>query len=151
MRNRFYPSARAGCVLIISAALSLPVVALAASPKVERITGYKASKHAVAAIKDALEGGDIAAVAEPAEAMAAFAARLTSLYPRDPGDGFVSASMEAILKNFPDFERKAEAFAASSRDLADAATDAPDPAKLRDALGKVQASCLACHRSYMGR
>lgn len=143
---------RMGSVSVLISGLSLPAASLAASPKAERIAGYKASKLAVATIKDALEGGDVSAVAEPAEGMAAFAARLVSLYPREAGDAFVSPSLEAILKNFPDFERKADAFVASSRELASsAATDAIDPAQLRDSLGKVQASCLACHRSYLGR
>lgn len=127
-------------------------VALAASPKAERVAGYKASKRAVAEIKDALDGGDLAAVAVPAEAMAAFAERLPSLYPREVGDGFVSASMEAILANFADFERKAEAFAANTRALSDlAANREGDAARLRQSLAQVQADCVACHRSYLGR
>jgi cytochrome c556 len=134
------------------AASSLPAASFAASPKAERIAGYKASKLAVAAIKDALQRGDVSEVAEPAEAIATFASRLKSLYPREVGDAFVSPSMEAILKNFPDFAQKADAFAASSRDLADrAVAGSPNPVQMRDALSNVQASCLACHRSYLGR
>lgn len=139
-------------VFTLVAASSLPATSLAASPKAERIAGYKASKLAVATIKDALQAGNVSAVSEPAEAMAAFAARLTSLYPREVGDAFVSPSMEAILKNFPDFAQKADAFAASSRDLADrAAAGSPDLVQMRAALENLQASCLACHRSYLGR
>lgn len=134
------------------AAVCIPAIALAAGPRAERIAGYKASKRAIASVKDALDSGELAAAAEPAEAMSAFAARLLSLYPRDPGDEFVSASMEAILKNYPDFSQKAQNFDGVARELAElAAAEAPDPARLRDALGNVQASCLACHRSYLGR
>lgn len=152
MNHHICAALRALSLFTCVAASSLPASSLAASPKAERIAGYKASKLAVATIKDALQAGDVSALSEPAEAMAAFAARLTSLYPWEVGDAFVSPSMEAILKNFPDFAQKADAFAASSRDLADrAATGSPNPAQMREALDNVQASCLACHRSYLGR
>lgn len=152
MKTHTFPSFRIRLIYAIMAVICVPAIALAASPKAERIAGYKASKRAVASIKDALDSGEFAAATDPAQAMSAFAARLISLYPQEVGDEFVSASMEAILKNYPDFSQKAEAFAGATRELAElTATAAPDPARLRASLGNVQASCLACHRSYLGR
>lgn len=123
---------------------------LAADPVVERVHGFKANKHSVEEIKDALKAGDTAAIVAPANALADFAVRIPGLFPPGSDQGKTDAKAE-IWSNFPDFETKAKTFETRSRALADLAAGkngTADKAQLGAAFGAVLDSCKACHRAY---
>ena len=114
----------------------------------ERTDGFKANKHSVAAIKDAIASGNAAAIADKAKSIATFAARIPSLFP--PGSTSEdSAAKDDIWSNFPDFTAKAQTLQTNAQALADlAASGKADQDQLQAGFGKVLDSCKACHRQY---
>lgn len=146
MNNPKTPTINA--LLLAIAALALTPLASAADPVRERIGGFKASKHSVATIEDAIAKDDKQAIAEQARLLASFADKIPDLYPPDAKGGFFSKAKASIWQNFPDFVAKAEAFQSSSRQLEQAAASQADAALMSQRLRQVQNSCSSCHDSY---
>lgn len=143
------PRARAvSSLLLVITTLALIPLASAADPVRERIDGFKASKHSVATIEDAIAKDDKQAIAEQARLLASFADKIPELYPPDAKGGFFSKAKGSIWQNFPDFVAKAGAFQNSSRQLEQAAASNADAALLSQRLRQVQNSCSSCHDSY---
>lgn len=130
------------------AALALAPLANAADPVRERIDGFKASKHSVATIEDAIAKDDKQAIAEQARLLVSFADKIPDLYPPDARGGFFSKAKGDIWQNFPDFVAKAGVFQNSSRQLEQTAASQADAALLSQRLRQVQNSCSSCHDSY---
>ncbi len=121
---------------------------LAADPITERMHGFKGSKHAMAAIRDAMASGHQAAITAPAKEIAAFAARIPSLFPAGSTND-QSKARDAIWDNFPDFTAKAKTMQTSAQALADlSASGKATPAQIKSAFVKVTESCKACHQHY---
>lgn len=135
-------------LLLAITALALTPLASAADPVRERIDGFKASKHSVATIEDAIAQDDKQAIAEQARLLASFADKIPDLYPPDARGGFFSKAKGDIWQNFPDFVAKAGAFQSSSKQLEKAAASNADVALLSQRLQQVQSSCSSCHKSY---
>jgi len=114
----------------------------------ERIDGFKASKHSVATIEDAIARDDKLAIAEQARLLAIFADKIPDLYPPDAKGGLFSKAKGDIWQNFPDFVEKAGVFQSSSQQLEQAAASSADVALLSQRLRQVQNSCSSCHKSY---
>ncbi|UCV17789.1 c-type cytochrome [Ferribacterium limneticum] len=128
--------------LIISAAVASDVIS-------ERESGFKASKRAVATIKDALADGNMTTVAASAKTMAEFAERIPSLFPAGSKGGFFSAAKEDIWRNFPDFVQKSKNFQSNAQELATlASSPSPDKAAVSAAFAKVTENCKTCHQPY---
>ncbi|OIR07943.1 cytochrome c' [mine drainage metagenome] len=142
LRSIVFSAAAAGTLLASTG------MVLAADPIAERIHGFKDNKHAVAAIKDAMASGHQAAITAPAKQIAAFAARIPSLFPAGSTNDD-SKARDAIWDNFPDFTAKAQALQSNAQALADlTATGKATPAQVKTAFVKVAESCKACHLRY---
>jgi cytochrome c556 len=120
--------------------------------RAEREAGFKANKRAVALIKDAIKSGDMAAIAKPAQDMAAFGENIPGLFPPGSQGGFFSPAKPQIWGNFADFQQKAQAFQTSAQALADEAQAAVsgtgDKARVEEAFKQLTGSCAACHDPY---
>lgn len=129
---------------------SITITSASASDVVsEREAGFKASKRAVSAIKEALAEGNMAVVAASANSMAEFAERIPGLFPPGSKGGFFSAAKEGIWRSFPDFVEKSRSFQDTAQALATlAASPSPDKVAVDIAFTKVMEDCKACHRSY---
>lgn len=134
---------------VLATALACSAAFAAGDPVAEREHEFKASKRTNAAIKAAIARGDAATVAASADELAAFAARLPSLFPPDSRGGLFSGAKAEIWNRFPDFVEHAQAFEAAARALARQARETPaDASALRERQGRLNESCAACHRAY---
>lgn len=142
--------ARVGVAGVLTcASLTTSAADPAADPVAERVAGFKASKKASVQIREAIERGNHAAVAQAAGAMAAFAGKVPELFPPGSKGGFFSAAKDGIWTNFTDFQEKAKAFETQARGLERVATTEPvDQGALLSAYSRLSATCTQCHQSY---
>lgn len=115
----------------------------------DRSAGFKASKRAMAEIQDAIAAQDTARVAVLARDMARFGGRIPHLFPPGSIGGWFSGARSAIWEDFPDFQRKAQAFTSAAQSLADLAeTGTEERGSLLDAHARLGETCRDCHRPY---
>ncbi|HAT08050.1 MAG TPA: hypothetical protein DCS39_02185 [Rhodobiaceae bacterium] len=139
--------------LIVSAALIVPATAVLAhgpgtyeSPIVEqRVERFKQSGADIQAIfKNHMGAGNFVAIDKAAELMAAWGKEMPDFFPA--GSNSVGAD-QAIWKNFPDFEIKADAFAIAATELKAAAASG-NAGTVKKAAQAVGGTCKSCHQSY---
>jgi cytochrome c556 len=137
---------------VILAALSAGMVALpglvsAQDPLSERKAGFDAARKATGEIKAVLDAkGDVSAAADPARRIAAYAARIPSLFPPGSDKGKTDAR--------PEIWTDPSGFAAKAKDLETAATALAAAAAAKDAAATAKqfaamvGTCKSCHDTF---
>ena len=121
--------------------------AMAADVIAERKAGFKANADATRAIKAAVDAGKPADAVAHAETVAAYAARIPSLFPAGSGEGDTRAKPE-IWAEFARFEQLAAANGEAAAKLAEIARSGGDAAAVGAQLGELGKTCGACHDPF---
>ncbi|WP_341703449.1 cytochrome c [Ferrovibrio sp.] len=112
-----------------------------------RKAGFQMNKDAMAAIKKAVDaGGPATAVVAPAEAIAAWAAKIPAHFPKGSDQGDTKAKAD-IWAKWSDFEKAAKANEEAAVKLV-AAAKAGDMDAVKAGFGAVGASCGGCHKPF---
>jgi cytochrome c556 len=115
-----------------------------------RQAAYEMSAVTFASLKQGAAGGDVSKLGFPANALAAWAAALPTLFPAGTGQGTAGLDTKAkaeIWSNRAGFEARAGDYAAATAKLADLAK-ANDAAGFTAQLAVVKKACDSCHSDF---
>ena len=117
----------------------------------ERQDGFQAIRKQLGAVKSTVEsGGPADAVVAPAEAIAAYAARIPGLFPQGSETGGDTKALATVWSDRTGFEAHAGDLETKALALAEAGRGG-DMAAVGAAFGAVGKSCGACHQDYRGK
>ena len=112
----------------------------------ERKAGFRSNVAALKTIRAAMGANDFNAIANAAESIADWSARMTEYFPEGSGTGNTNARM-AIWDNFDDFTVKAKDAENAALTMVGFA-NAGDMDGVKAGFGKVSGTCKSCHSLY---
>ena len=127
--------------------LSAPLATMAQADIIqERKANFKQSAGALRAMRTQMSQGDYAAIAKSANAIAAWAEKMPSYFPKDSQAGNTNARPE-IWQKFDQFTALANAHYKAALTLS-AAAKQEDPMAVQNAMQNLGQTCGACHSQF---
>lgn len=141
----------ATALIIATGVVGMTGIAVAQSDVIkERKDGFQSNRKNLGAIKTVVDGnGPASGALAPAQEMAAFGAKLPSLFPQGSGTGDTKAT-PAIWSDWAGFQKAAKDFETAATAVASAAS-ANNIDGVKAGFAQLGATCGACHDKYRAK